>query len=62
MSILSFFKDEGKGSYPLYVSDNHYGSSADLLYWQGHFAIITSFERFRATITKSTVQKSFCRR
>ena len=61
ISIFSFFDDEGQGRFPLYVSEKDYGIKIDLLYWRGHFALITNFERFLADITRSKVKKYFCR-
>ena len=61
ISIFSFFDDVGKARFPMYVSRKNFEKSVDLLYWNGHYALITSFERFLADITKSKVQKVFCR-
>ena len=61
ISLFSFYDDEGKARFPLYVSDKHYNRSVDLLYWQGHFALITNFERFLYDITRMRVKKWFCR-
>ena len=57
INIFSFFDDEGKGRYPLYVSKKEHPRSIDLLYWNEHYALITSFERLMADITKSKVHK-----
>ena len=62
ISVFSFYDDEGKARFPLYVSDKHYNRSVDLLYWQGHFALITNFERFLYDITRMRVKKWFCRK
>ena len=32
ISVFSFYDDEGKARFPLYVSDKHYNRRADLLY------------------------------
>ena len=32
ISVFSFYDDEGKARFPLYVSDKHYNRSVDLLY------------------------------
>jgi hypothetical protein len=61
INVFSFFDDEGKGRYPLYASKKANDRSVDLLYWHGHYALITSFERFLSDITKSHTQKLICR-
>ena len=62
ISVFSFYDDERKARVPLYVSDENYNRSADLLYWQGHFALITNFERFLYEITRMNARKWFCRK
>ena len=46
ISVYSFYDGEGKARFPLYVSDKHSDRSADFLYWQGHFALITNSSGF----------------
>jgi hypothetical protein len=62
INIFSFFDDEGKGRFPLYVSKKQYQSSVDLLYWDGHYALITSFDRLMCDVTRMKVRKFICRR
>ena len=62
INIFSFFDDEGKGRYPLYVSKkSHLSPAIDLLYWDGHYALITDFEKLLYDITKMKVRKYICR-
>ena len=56
ISDLSFYDDEGKARFPLYVYDKPYNRIVDLLFWQGHFALITNFERFLYDITRMRVK------
>ena len=46
----------------MYVSRKEFPNSVDLLYWNSHYALISSFDRFVADITKSKVRKFICRR
>ena len=62
LSIFSFYEDEGKARFPLYVSYKHKNWSVDLLYWQGRFALITNFERFLYDIRRMIAKKWFSRR
>ena len=61
VSVFSFYDDEGTAPFSLYVSDKHYNRSADLLNWQGHFALITNFERF-LYFTGMKAKNLFCRK
>ena len=63
INIFSFFDDEGKGRYPLYVSKNEeYTEEIDLLYWNEHYAWIKSFSRFIADLSPGHRVKFFCKR
>ena len=62
ISVFSFYDDEGKARFPLYVSDKHYNRSVDFLFWQGHFALIINFDRFLYDIHRIRVKKLICRK
>ena len=51
INLFSFYDDEGKARYPLYVSKKHYNKSIDLLYWDEHYAWIKSFTAFMADLS-----------
>lgn len=42
--LFSFFDDEGRARYLMYVSRSDFPRSVDLLYWHGHYAWIKNFE------------------
>ena len=46
LNIYSFSDEEGRIIYPEYNSSGEYDMSANLLYWNGHFAWINNFNRF----------------
>ena len=52
ISVFSFYDDEGKARFPLYVSEKQYNRSVDLLYWEGHCSLITNFASFLYDITR----------
>ena len=63
INIFSFFDDEGKGRYPLYISRReHYRQEIDLLYWDEHYAWIKNFQSFIYDISPSHRAKVFCKR
>ena len=61
INIFSFFDDEGKGRYPLYVSKKEFPMEMDVLYWKGHYAYIKSFSRFMSDISYHQNKKYFCK-
>lgn len=64
INVFSFF-DEGKGLYPIYISalegDSAARGSVDLLYWEEHWALISKFSRFIATINRHQHKIFLCR-
>ena len=62
ISVFSFYDDEAKARFPLYVTDKHYNRRATLLYSQGHFPLITNFERFLYDINRMKAKKWFYRK
>ena len=61
INIFSFFDDEGKGRYPLYVSKKEFPSEMDVLYWSGHYAYIKSFSRLMSDISATKAKHYFCK-
>ena len=61
-NVFGFYDDEGIARYPIYISENSYETSIDLLYWNQHYAAITNFSRFIADLHYSTVKKEFCKK
>ena len=54
INVYSFYDDEGKGRYPLYVSKKkNVPKSIDLLFWDDHYAWIKSFPSFMADLVKN---------
>ena len=63
INVFSFFDDEGKGRYPLYISRReHFRKEIDLLYWEEHYAWIKNFGSFIHDISPSHRTKIFCKR
>ena len=63
INVFSFFDDEGKGRYPLYISKKlEYRAEIDLLYWKEHYAWIKYFSRFICDLSGGHRQKFFCKR
>ena len=63
INIFSFFDDEGKGRYPLYISKkNDFEKEIDLLYWNEHFAWIKNFSGFIFDLSPAHAVKTFCKR
>ena len=61
-NVFSFFDDEGKGRYPLYLSRFSPEDAIDLLYWDEHYAWIKSFSRFMADATAHRGRLWYCKR
>ena len=62
INLFSFFDDEGKERFPMYVSRKQYIRTIDLLYWKEHYAWLKNFERFLYDVTKHKAKKYVCRR
>ena len=63
INVFSFYDDEGKGRYPLYVSRREtYRMEIDLLYWEEHYALIKKFSAFIYDLSPKHSQKYFCKR
>ena len=61
INVFSFFDDLGLARYPLYLSEKPYKRELDLLYWDEHFALITSFSVFLSDLSLSHGRKYICR-
>ena len=61
INVFSFFDDLGLARYQLYVSDKPYKREVDLLYWNEHFALITSFSGFLSDLSKTQHRHNICR-
>ncbi len=63
VNVFSFFDDEGRGRYPLYMTQlPNPQTTVDLLYWNGHFACIKNFSRFLGDLTRHEHQLYICKR
>ena len=45
INVFSFFDDEGKARHPLFISTKLYPRTANLLYWDKHYAPIIDISR-----------------
>ena len=55
-----FFDDEGKAKHPLLISIKQYLKTANLLYWDEHYAPITDLSRLFHDISKFEHRKNIC--
>ena len=62
INVFSFFDDQGRARHPLVISLKNYERAANLLYWNEHYATITSITRLFSEITKHGHQNNFCLR
>ena len=62
INVFSYFDDEEKAHHPLHISKNNYQHSANLLYWNEHYAPISSVSKLFSDITKHREPKHFCLR
>ncbi len=62
INVFSFYDDEGRARYPIYVSQKNLAKTIDLLYWNEHYAWIRSFSRFMADIRKNRHKLLWCKR
>ena len=52
INVYSFFDDEGKARHPLFISKKNHPRTANLLYWNEHYAPINNYSRLFGDITK----------
>ena len=62
INLISYYDDEGRARYPLYISRRNSPTEIDLLYFDGHYAWIKNFSRLFSDLTKHKRQKFFCKR
>jgi len=61
-NVFSFFDDEGRGRYPVYLSKLSELTAIDLLFWSGHYAWIKNFSRFMSDTVKHNGAHFYCKR
>ena len=61
INIFSFFDEDGRGRYPMFVSKKEYNREVDLLYRNEHYAIITNFDAFLRYLTNCKNKIWFCK-
>ena len=63
INVFSFYDDEGKARYPLYVSKRtQFRKEIDLLYWNEHYAWTKNFSRLINDLSGKHSKKYFCKR
>ena len=60
INVFSSFDDEGKARHPLFISKKQYPRTANLLYWDEHYAPITDIPRLFRDISKHNERKNIC--
>jgi hypothetical protein len=61
-NVYSFFDDEGRGRYPVYLSKISQEHAVDLLFWNGHYAWIKYFSGFLADGSAHHGAHFYCKR
>ena len=61
-NVYSFYDDEGRARYPLYISRVNPDAAYDILFWDGHYAWIKSFSRFLAEQNANQHLCLYCKR
>ena len=61
-NLFSFYDEEGRGRYVMYVSKRSMPREIDLLYYDEHYVWIKNFSRLFHDITKKKCQYLFCKR
>ena len=62
INVYSFYDDEGKGRYPIYVTKKNNPKTIDLLYWDEHYAWIKNFSRFMGDQNRDEHKRFWCKR
>ena len=63
LNVFSFYDDQGKARYPLYISKRtQFHKEIDLLYWKEHYAWIKNFSRMIHDLSGKHSTKFFCKR
>jgi hypothetical protein len=61
-NVFTFYDDDGRARYPLYLSKINVDEAIDLLFWNGHYAWIKSFTRFLGDQNSNGHTRYFCKR
>ena len=61
-NVFTYYDDEGRARYPLYLSRLDPDNAKDLLFWNGHYAWIKSFTGFLADQYTSNRLCFYCKR
>jgi hypothetical protein len=61
-NVYTFYDDEGRARYPLYISREDPDTAIDLLLWKGHYAWIKSFTRFLGDENPNRHKRFYCKR
>ena len=61
-NLFSFYDNEGRGRYVMFVSKRNMPREIDLLYYDNHYVWIKNFSRLFHDITKKDHQYLFCKR
>ena len=62
INVYSIYDDQGKGRYPIYISQTNYPKTIDLLYWNDHYAWIKNFSRFMGDQNSDGHARFWCKR
>ena len=60
INVFSFFDDKGTARHSLFISKKPYPRTANLLYWDEHYAPITDIPRLFQDICKHKERKNIC--
>ena len=60
INVFSFFDDEGKARHLIFISRKLYPRTANLLYWDEHYARITDIPRLFQDINKHKHRNNIC--
>jgi hypothetical protein len=61
-NVYTYYDDEGRARYPLYISREDPDTAIDLLFWDGHYAWIKSFTRFLGDQNPHGHECFYCKR
>ena len=62
INIFTFFDDEGKARHPYFISKKQHPSTANLLYWSGHYAPISNVSSLFSDIFTHEHRLNLCLR
>jgi hypothetical protein len=60
-NVYTFYDDDGRARYPLYLSRENPDTAIDLLFWDGHYAWIKSFTRFLGDQNPNGHERFYCK-